>query len=220
MLQKINYYFWATYQRKKLDILQEKYKHLYQGIVLDIGGRDRGKFIKPKKQVKKWIFADIEKKYNPDIILNVSNMNQIESNSIDVINAIELFEHVEKIEDGFKECYRILKNGGIMILAVPFLYPIHADPYDFQRWTQNKWQIEIKKLNFKIKKFKIMGGYFMVLCDYVKIFIKTIPKALRIICYIFYPFLDMLVKFDNNKYFKNNTKLPKFHAGYFIILEK
>ena len=101
-----------------LDFLQEKYKNLYQGIVLDIGGRDRGKFRKPKENVEKWIFADINPNHNPDIILDVADMKQIESESIDVINAIELFEHVEKIKKGLRECFRVLKNNGIIIISV------------------------------------------------------------------------------------------------------
>ena len=96
--KNIQYYFWASYRRKILDELLEKNKHYYKGIVLDIGGRDRGKFKKPKDKVKKWIFADIEEKHKPDIVLDVANMKDIKDESIDIINAIELFEHVEKIE--------------------------------------------------------------------------------------------------------------------------
>jgi len=138
MLKDIKYYFGASYRRKILDRLLEQNKYYYKGIVLDIGGRDRGKFKKPKDEVEKWIFADIEQKHKPDIILNVEDMNNIVTESIDVINAVELFEHVENIEKGLNECYRVLKKNGTMILSAPFLYPIHADPCDFQRWTKEK----------------------------------------------------------------------------------
>ena len=49
----MEYYRWATYRRKLLDIIQEKYKYLYNGVLLDIGGRNRGKFIKPMDKVEK-----------------------------------------------------------------------------------------------------------------------------------------------------------------------
>lgn len=92
----LEYYFWATYRRKILDNLLEENKHYYKGVVLDIGGRDRGKFIKPKDKVKKWIFADVEEKYNPDVVLDVCNMSKIESGSIDTINAIKIFDAKEE----------------------------------------------------------------------------------------------------------------------------
>ena len=108
---KLSYYFGATYRRKILDRLLEENKDYYQGTVLDIGGRERGKFKKPKEKVKKWIFADIEKRHKPDIILDVSNMTSIEDESVDVINAIELFEHVESPEKVLAEAKRVGKHG-------------------------------------------------------------------------------------------------------------
>lgn len=73
-------------------------------------------------------------------------MSKIEDESIDVINAIELFEHIEDIEKGLRECNRVLKKNGVMIISVPFLFPIHSDPYDFQRWTEEKWKQELKEI--------------------------------------------------------------------------
>lgn len=216
----LKYYFWTTCRRKLLDKLLEKNKHYYQGLVLDIGGRDRGNFKKPKNKVERWIFADIEERHNPDIVLNVEDMGNIETESIDVINAIELFEHVEKVELGLKECYRVLRKNAVIIISVPFLYAIHADPYDFQRWTKDKWKKELEILGFKIKKFEIMGRYFTVLSDMGQVFIKSTPRVLRWILYLFYPLFNLLTKLDDLKAIKNHPKLGNFHGGYFIIAQK
>lgn len=218
--KSIHYYFWATYRRKILDKLLEENKSYYNGIVLDIGGRDRGKFKKPKDKVKKWIFADIEEKHKPDIVLDVANMEEIEDESIDVINAIELFEHVEYPEKGLKECFRVLKKDGVMILSVPFLYPIHSDPYDFQRWTEEKWIKTLKEVGFKIEKFEIMGRFFTVLADMKKVFVKSMPRILKYILYLSYPLMDLLITLDKLNIIKNHSKLGKYHGGYFIILRK
>ena len=216
----LQYYFWATYRRKVLDKLLEENRHYYRGIVLDIGGRARGKFKKPKDKVEKWIFSDIQKRHKPDIVLDVCDMNTIESESIDVINAIELFEHVENPEKGLMECYRVLKKSGILILSIPFLYPIHADPYDFQRWTENKWRNELKQIGFKIGKFEIMGRYFTVLADARKVLITSMHRFLKWPLYLFYPLLDFLVRLDNLKFVQNHSMLGKFHGAYFIIARK
>lgn len=97
-MKKLNYYLHSTYRRKLLDKLQKQHNSLYHGIVLDIGGRDRGAYKKPKNEVDKWIFVDIEAKHKPDMVLDVANMHELQDNSVDIINAMELFEHVEKIE--------------------------------------------------------------------------------------------------------------------------
>ncbi len=217
------YYHWASYRRQMLDTLLEKFKNLYHGIVLDIGGRNRGIFQKPKDKVKKWIFADISDEYNPDIILDVTNMKQIASNSIDVINAIELFEHVGDIEKGLSECYRVLKENGIIIISVPFLFPIHADPYDFQRWTDYKWRIELRESGLNIQKFIIMGRFYTSLADMLVVKLKDYnTKGLfgKVLYYIFHPFIDQIYKLDNKTSMKDNPRLSNYHSGYFIIAKK
>lgn len=220
MIKNIQYYFWATYRRKILDKLLEEDKHYYKGVVLDIGGRDRGKFQKPKDKVEKWIFADVEEKHNPDIVLDVENMDKFGTESIDVINATELFEHVENPEKGLRECYRVLKKDGVIILSVPFLHPIHADPFDFQRWTEGKWRKVLEEIGFEIEKFEIMGRYFTVMMDMKKALIKQFPFGVRHFCKLFYPLMDLFVKLDNTRWVKNSSGLNKFHGGYFMILKK
>ncbi len=220
MKSNLRYYFWATYRRKILDKLLEENKHYYKGIVLDIGGRDRGRFQKPKDRVEKWIFADIEQKHNPDVVLDVENMGKLSTESIDVTNAIELFEHVENPEKGLRECCRVLKKDGVMILSVPFLSPIHSDPYDFQRWTEAKWRGVLQEIGFSIEKFEIMGKYFTVMMEMKKALIKQLPFGVRHFCRLFYPLMDLFVKLDNARWIENNPKLNKFHGGYFMILKK
>lgn len=217
---RIKYYFWATYRRKLLDKLLEENRHYYKGRVLDIGGRERGKFEKPKNKVKKWIFVDVEKKHDPDIVLDVANMHQIKTRSIDVVNAIELFEHVENIEEGLKECYRVLKKNGMMLLSAPFLFPIHADPYDFQRWTSEKWKRTLKKLNFKVEKLISMGSFFTVMMDMKKTLISQLPYGIRHLCRLVYPLMDLIVKMDNLKIVTKNERLNKYTTGYFMMLTK
>jgi len=214
------YYISASYRRKILDKLQQKNITYFKGIVLDIGGRDRGKFRKPKDKVERWIFADIEQKHNPDIVLDVADMQAIENESIDTISAMELFEHVEKIEQGLQECYRTLKKNGNMIFSVPFLYAIHADPYDFQRWTLFKWQNELKKIGFEIEHCEIMGRFFYVMCDGCKQFILSLPLGLRHFGYLFFPFFDILLLLDKTKWLTKHKTLGNFHGGYFFIAKK
>jgi len=224
MKKNNNYYYWATYRRKMLDFLQEKYKYLYKGVVLDVGGRDRGKFVKPRDKVKKWIFADINNNHNPDIVVDVANMKQIDSNVIDVMNCIELFEHVQEIEKGLKECFRVLKKNGVLIISVPFLYQMHADPFDFQRWTSTKWQLELKKIGFKIEKFIIMGKFFTHLAEILKEMLKAIQRSFSrvgsLLLKIIHPSLDRIIKFDYKSFVKNDRALNNYHNGYFIIARK
>jgi SAM-dependent methyltransferase len=219
IVEIIKYYSWASFRRKLLDKYQEKYKSIYQGVVLDIGGRDRGKFKKPKGGVKKWIIADISDAQKPDIVLNAAKMDMIDNDSIDVIAAIEVFEYIEKIDDALVECYRILKKDGRMIFSVPFLHPIADDPCDLQRWTKSMWEIQLAASGFTIESIEEMGHFFTVLAEWLNLGNKAF-KYFKYFGYIFYPLLSLMAKLDNLKLFRNNPKLKLFTTGYFIIVKK
>lgn len=60
----------------------------------------------------------------------------IRSNSIDTVLLLDVIEHIPKPHDCIAEIMRVLKPGGMLIINVPFLYPLHDEPYDFHRWTK------------------------------------------------------------------------------------
>jgi SAM-dependent methyltransferase len=203
-----------------LDNLLSNNIHLFRGVVLDIGGRDRGNFKKPKDKVERWIFADIEKKHNPDMIINVENLKGIENDSIDVICAMELFEHVYNTDAGLNECYRVLKPNGTLIMSVPFLHKIHADPFDYQRWTKDKWNILLEAVGFNIAEFHVIGRFFTLQAEMLRKFVKILPYPLKAFLYLLYPFFDLIALVDNTNWSKTHPFLKNYHCGYFVICEK
>ncbi len=214
----LQYYLGTTYRRKLLDKYLNKNTKYFQGTVLDIGGgRKRGKFIPPKTD--KWIFADITPELKPDVICNVEKM-QFKNKSFDTVKATELFEHVKNSEQGIKECYRVLEKSGYFIVSMPFLYPVHGDPYDYQRWTKDKWISMTRDMGFKIEKIYLVGNYFTVLSDMLKTFNKSLLLPFRLLGYLTYPILDLVQKLDNLKIIKNNKILNKYTTGYLFIFKK
>lgn len=218
--ERLYYYLWASFRRRSLDELQERFKPLYRGIVLDIGGRDRGAFRKPRQAVEKWVHADISPEQKPDIILDVADMKGVEGGSMDVVNAIELFEHVDRIDSGIRECHRVLSAGGVMLIAVPFLFPVHADPYDFQRWTDTRWRLALQTAGFLVEELVVMGRFFTVWADMARAFIQSRSGLVRKLMYLLLPLLDLLVLLDKTRFVLNDKTLSAFHGGYFIVCRK
>ena len=55
--------------------------------------------------------------------------------SFDLIVADQVLEHVVNPTSVVNEIHRCLKSGGIVFSGIPFYYPNHGLPYDFQRVT-------------------------------------------------------------------------------------
>lgn len=49
----------------------------------------------------------------------------------------DVLEHVPGSEAALKEIGRVLETGGTLVLWMPFIYPIHDAPHDFQRYTEH-----------------------------------------------------------------------------------
>lgn len=217
-MNNLKYFILTSFRRQQIDKDLNKNKDKFKGRILDIGGgRQRGKFIFPKKA--KVTFVDISSKLKPDVIASVEKL-PFKKEKFDVVKATELFEHVENPEKGINECIRVLKKGGHFIITMPFLYPVHADPFDFQRWTEKKLKDVLKDNNLKILDFKIQGYYFSVLADFIKIPVLHLPFLIRYLVYLIILPLSYFLLFIDKKIDKSNKILNKYHQGYFIFCKK
>jgi hypothetical protein len=48
----------------------------------------------------------------------------------------EVLEHVVDIDLSFRGLRRLTVTGGLVLITVPFLFPVHMAPYDFRRLTE------------------------------------------------------------------------------------
>ena len=58
------------------------------------------------------------------------------SGCADVVTMLDVLEHLRNPAQAVGEAARILRVGGECLVHVPFLYPIHDAPHDYQRWTR------------------------------------------------------------------------------------
>ena len=58
-----------------------------------------------------------------------------ENDVFDIVLMTEVLEHVENVDITLREINRVLKIGGSILVTVPFIWPEHQKPYDFQRYT-------------------------------------------------------------------------------------
>jgi SAM-dependent methyltransferase len=58
-----------------------------------------------------------------------------EDRSFDSVVATQVLEHVPRPGDFLAEIHRVLRDGGVLLLTVPFVWDEHEQPRDFTRFT-------------------------------------------------------------------------------------
>lgn len=71
--------------------------------------------------------------------------------SIDMILSESTLEHVSFPEKAMEEIRRVVKKGGFVYLELPFVFPYHASPNDYTRWT-------IEGLKIKFSDFEVIAA--------------------------------------------------------------
>ena len=78
--------------------------------------------------------VDMDDSGDTDYISDVCDVS-LPDQSVDMIIATGLIEHLDSVDDFMKECDRLLKVGGTLHIEVPFLQQYHDDPIDVRRYT-------------------------------------------------------------------------------------
>ena len=91
----------------------------------------------------------------------------IRSASMDAVLCTEVLEHVANIEGATAEIFRVLRPGGHALITVPFLYPTHEAPYDFQRLTYIGLRGLVTRHGFEVLDAAAQGGPLTLAASWV-----------------------------------------------------
>ncbi len=84
-----------------------------------------------------------------DIIADAHHM-PLADGSVDGVICDCILEHVPDPQGVMKELQRILRPGGQAYLCVPFVYPFHACPNDFYRWSTEGLRLLCKGMEVEV----------------------------------------------------------------------
>ena len=66
----------------------------------------------------------------------------------------QVFEHVFNPDQFLDEAYRVLKQDGVMLMTVPFVWDEHEQPYDFARYSSFGIQHLLSAHGFEVLEIK------------------------------------------------------------------
>jgi len=198
--------------------------------VLDVGGikiRKRGKFNIEEYPVHV-VYVNLSPDKHPDILANAASLPLKES-CFDVAICAEVLEHVPEPKLVLEEIYRVLDSGGKLFASVPFMNWIHADPYDYGRYTDYYWRENLAKIGFKDITIEKQGLFWSVLVNIVREFAYYhIAKENRIKRWVvrrqIYRLLSWArqkaIVWDNQPESQQHPLYSRFTTGFGIFAEK
>jgi len=103
------------------------------GTIVELGALGEGR--------KRWAKAATEyipTNITPDAqrILDATQMD-LPDNSVDAFLCESMLEHVNEVDKVIQEIHRVLKPGGKLLMATPWMYPYHAAPDDYLRFSSS-----------------------------------------------------------------------------------
>ena len=93
-----------------------------------------------------------------DVISDLNAKVNLGDNAADVVLFTEVMEHLNRAAVALKEIARVLKPGGVVILTTPFLYRLHEEPYDYQRFTIHYFESEMPEYGFEVADLRKSGN--------------------------------------------------------------
>jgi SAM-dependent methyltransferase len=105
-----------------------------------------------------YVAADLPGNPHATLELGADGGVPLDDESVDAVISTQVLEHVTDPSHYLRECFRVLKPGGRMLLSTHGLMVYHPDPDDYWRWTCAGLRRAVDLSGFRIVRFEgIMG---------------------------------------------------------------
>jgi len=150
-----------------------------------------------------YVCLDIEKEENITDLLGDAHVLPFGGCSFDAVVLIEVLEHLRSPVLCIQEIFRVLNNGGELILSVPFMFHEHAHPSDYVRFTEHGLHELLK--DFDSVDIVLQGNRLHVISDLVTTSFYPLKLMLVFRCINWLWFLDFW-----------KTKASTAPSGFFV----
>ncbi len=134
-------------------------------LILSIGGG-------PGRENPRVINLNIDAFDSVDLVADGTNL-PLADESMDTVTCNAVLEHVRNPADLVAEMARVLKPGGYAQLMVPFVFPFHAYPVDYQRYSPSGI-LELSRAFEKIELSVLTGptsAMLVMLREYLRLLV-------------------------------------------------
>jgi hypothetical protein len=134
------------------------------GAVLDVGCGEQPFRPLVEGRGRRYVGMDVAQNGTNTVdILSTLEEAQAPARRYPLIVCTEVLEHVADIDAAFAGLRRLAATGGAVVLTVPFVFPLHMEPYDFRRLTLHGVQRLAADHGFSVESASRLGRLTEVL---------------------------------------------------------
>lgn len=85
--------------------------------------------------------------------------------TFDTVLMLDVLEHLSDPGTALGEAARVLKSDGKIVLVVPFAYPLHDEPHDYQRYTRHGLKLHLHTAGVSVTAIEEAGDGISVACS-------------------------------------------------------
>lgn len=78
--------------------------------------------------------------------------------AFDTVLLLDTLEHISRPDEAVLEAARVLKCNGKLLIAIPFCYPVHDAPHDYQRLTEFGLRNRLERAGLVVNEVQKIGG--------------------------------------------------------------
>jgi SAM-dependent methyltransferase len=150
-----------------------------RGNVLDLGGDKNSDYLTHVQGEFAVTSVNLQRAAQPDVVHDLEKPLPFADSSYDGAVLFNVLEHIFEYRALLEESARVLKPGGVAVIAVPFLFPVHASPQDFHRFTAETLRRELERAGFAEVAVRVLGGG--VFAARYALLDRLLPKPLRLV---------------------------------------
>jgi SAM-dependent methyltransferase len=166
----------GTWEEKTVGLKKHVDKLPENPMVVVIGCGFTGRLFREAFPQSRLLLSDITLQGDADIVC-AGECLPLSTNSVDLVVVDQVLEHTCNPLDVVEEIHRCLKPGGMVFSGVPFYYPNHGFPFDFQRFTPLGHRLLYRK--FRQIELRLTGGPFSALSLALMGFCQSLWKNLQ-----------------------------------------
>ena len=180
--------------RRRAELIGAEARNVTAGaVMIDVGGRGKPYAKLFEGRLSRHFVLDVETGQGVDVVADARQL-PFADGSVGAVLCTQVLEHIPEPVKVTCEIHRVLRPDGLLLLAVPAIFPQHGSPGDYWRFTPQglEWMLRrFGRVDISAEA-GTFASFFLVFNMYLFLFSSWSPPLRRLIAWTLCPVNNVL----------------------------